>query len=571
MITTHLLGEAQSIFKEKWGHDAFRPAQEAVISKALEGKDVLAVLATGYGKSACFQVPALTISGCAIVISPLIALMKDQVDDCLEKGIPASFINSHITESEMGERMEGLVNGDYKIFYVAPERLKMSSFKQALQDAEINYFVVDEAHCASRWGHDFRPAYNRIHETVRMLEARGHRPPVIAVTATATHDIEDDLVKSLGLADRYARIVGDPVRPNFNYSVMTGNSFTNVKKVVRNWTLDNRYIIYTSTRKVAEIVASIVGDAFNTNSVGFYHAGMSKDARTQMQDAFKSGEIPIVVATSAFGMGIDIPNIRGVIHFGIPGSIEDYAQQSGRAGRDGKPADIILLADEKGEGVQRFFLQIANPDIAAYQTVWGWLLEQGGKVSKSAKSMAIEIQRDTGYRLSDAEVSSVLSIMDANGIVKRTYSQKRTPVQLYTSKLRRVIKGNANMRPNIVRLARLLWDDAGLATTEGIVPLAINKSSLSKKVGVATTTLTGLLKILHEQGFISVGNTYTGKVTEPVRRGVEDVTELLPIEQLREKKARDTRRLDAMIAYMYSPDPIGVLRTYFLGKDAKTI
>jgi RecQ family ATP-dependent DNA helicase len=565
------MGNALAIFKEKWGYDSFRPAQEAVISKALEGQDVLAVLATGYGKSACFQIPALTMPGCAIVISPLIALMKDQTDDCLAKGIPASFVNSHISEREMGERIAGLVRGDYKVFYVAPERLKMASFKQALQDAEINYFVIDEAHCASRWGHDFRPSYSRICETVRMLEARGNRPPVIAVTATATHEIEGDLARSLGLKDRYARIVGDPVRTNFNYSVMTGNAFHNIKTITRDWKLDNRYIIYTSTRKVAEIVSSIVAEVFNPASVGHYHAGMTKDARNQIQDRFKSGEVPIVVATSAFGMGIDVPNIRGVVHFGIPSSIEDYSQQSGRAGRDGKPADIILLADKKGEEVQRFFLDIANPNVATLQTVWTWLLSQEGKISKSAKGMSIEIQRDMGCRISDAQISSVLSIMDSNGIIKRTYAQKRTPIQIYPSKLRRVIKGEANMRPNIVRLARLLWDEAGLATVQGIVPLAINKPSLSKQVGVTTATLGALLKILHEQGFLSVGNTYTGKITEPLRRDALDVKDILPISKLVAKCERDTRRLNAMISYMYSPDPVGLLREYFLGKDAVNV
>ncbi len=569
-MSNHLFEKAQEVFREKWGHDDFRKAQKYVVERALEGGDVLAVLSTGYGKSATFQVPALVTPGCALVISPLIALMKDQTDDCIAKGISASFVNSHVPTSEMEERLEGLARGDYKVFYVAPERMAMAAFRDALKRAEINFLVVDEAHCASQWGHDFRPSYMRIHEVLSSLAALGKRPPVIAVTATATRDIEGDIASAIGMRSDYCRIVGDPIRSNLTYEVMRGNPWRNMRDICESWegTLAGaRYVVYVATRKGAETVCGLIEDTLGRGTVGFYHAGMSKETRNSMQEAFKEGRVPVVVATSAFGMGIDVPNIRAVVHFGIPGSLEDYTQQSGRAGRDGKPSTVTLLYDEKSAEIQQFFLDQSNPPEHLYQKMWSWLRTQlpntGQKLRKSARGIAIEFSKASGEYVQDGQVSSLLNILESNGCIKRGYSAQKTPVVVYPAALRRAVKGTARFRPMTTRLANYFWSQAGLFESERSIELTINKKALAKSNQMSESSMQTALRTLHDEGMIAVGTTFTGKTTE-LLLDQDDIHETLPLEELRQKRQRDQRRLDNMIAYMENPDPIGMIRDYFL-------
>jgi ATP-dependent DNA helicase RecQ len=571
-MSTILFEKAQAVFKQKWGHSDFRKAQKCVIEQALAGQDVLAVLSTGYGKSATFQVPAIVQPGCALVISPLIALMKDQCDDCLAMGIPASYVNSHVSTEEMSVRLKGFANGEYKVFYVAPERLGMSSFRDAMREAEINYLVIDEAHCAAQWGHDFRPSYMRIHEVLEILQAAGKRPPVLALTATATADIEGDIAKAIGMREDYFRIVGDPIRSNLSYQVMRGNPWRNIGRICDGWRVDgeieSRYIVYAATRKGAEKVAELIGEELGRGSVGFYHAGMSRETRTSMQDDFKSGRVPIVVATSAFGMGIDVPNIRTVVHFGIPGSLEDYTQQSGRAGRDGKESKVILLYDEKSADIQQFFLDSNNPPTHLYQKLWDWLLlslpEQGQKLRKSARGIAIECSRYAKENMTDGQVSTMLNIMESEGLVGRGYSAQKTPMTVFPAALRRVVKGEVRLRPMTTRLANHLWGAHGGEDQTRSYALTVSKPDLCAKNSMSDSSLRTALKSLHEEGVLIVGTTFTGKTTEILLGDTTDIHEALPMEDLEQKRARDQRRLDRMIAYMDNPDPIKMIRDYFL-------
>jgi ATP-dependent DNA helicase RecQ len=571
-MTQQLFEQAEAELKDKWGFDKFRAAQEYVVQCALDGEDVLAILPTGYGKSAAFQIPALVQPGCALVVSPLIALMKDQTDDCLAKGISASFVNSHISTEEMEDRLRRLQEGAYKVFYVAPERLGMAAFRAALVNTEINFLVVDEAHCSSQWGHDFRPSYMRIHQVVEVLESHNKRPPVIAVTATATMDIEDDIAKAIGMCDDYSRIVADPIRPNLRYQVQYGSPWSSIKRIASDWadTLeDSRYIVYTATRKGAEKVSEIIEGQLGSGSVGFYHAGMARGPRTEMQEEFKGGKTPIIVATSAFGMGIDVPNIRSVIHFGIPGSLEDYTQQSGRAGRDGKDSDVILLADEDSVRIQQFFLDNNNPPTHLYPVIWSWLRKElqdkkGGKLRLSARSISMRVFKDTEHRVSGDQVSTILSILESHKFVNRTYAERKTPIMFRPSLLRRVVKGEVRLRPNTTRLANHLWKAQEMAGKKDSFEVLVNKDRIRAATKMSESALRTSLRSLHDEGILTVGTTFTGKTTEISDWDVENIEDALPVDQLQAKRDRDQDRLDRMVTYMNAPDPIKMIRDYFL-------
>jgi ATP-dependent DNA helicase RecQ len=322
--------------KQYFGFTSFRPLQEEIIRDALAGRDVFALLPTGGGKSLCFQLPALVRTGLTVVVSPLIALMKDQVDALRASGVAATFLNSSIEADESRARLRGLHNGEYQLLYVAPERLMLSGFLSDLQRWNVNLFAVDEAHCISEWGHDFRPEYRQI------AELREHFPevPVMALTATATERVREDIVKHLGLREP-ARYVASFNRPNLTYRVVAKSSaYAQTLEFIRGRSRDSG-IVYCQSRKSAESVA----EKLNENGVKAraYHAGLTGDERAKNQELFLRDEVRVICATIAFGMGINKPNVRFIVHYDLPKNIEGYYQETGRAGRDGLPGECVLL------------------------------------------------------------------------------------------------------------------------------------------------------------------------------------------------------------------------------------
>ncbi|MGN6642087.1 MAG: DNA helicase RecQ, partial [Verrucomicrobiota bacterium] len=310
--------------------------QEEIMRDALAGKDVFAVLPTGGGKSLCFQLPALVRPGLTVVISPLIALMKDQVDALQAAGVAATFLNSSLASGESRPRLRGLHNGEYRLLYVAPERLLLSGFLEDLKRWNVNLFAIDEAHCISEWGHDFRPEYRQI------ASLRDHFPdvPLMALTATATERVRGDIVRQLNLREP-ACYVASFNRPNLTYKVTAkSGAYEQIVEFIRARKRDSG-IIYCQARKTAESLAS----KLNADGIraGAYHAGMEHDERTRSQEAFLRDEVRVVCATIAFGMGINKPNVRFVIHYDLPKNIEGYYQETGRAGRDGLPSECLLL------------------------------------------------------------------------------------------------------------------------------------------------------------------------------------------------------------------------------------
>lgn len=568
------LVEARQVLKKHWGYDDFRPAQIEILPDILAEKDVLCIMPTGGGKSVLFQVPALLDRGSTLVISPLIALMKDQVDDCLRRGISASYVNSHVDPDEAEQRFDEWIRGAYKLFYIAPERIRVQSFKKALQRANVARLAVDEAHCAAQWGHDFRPAYARIHEVVDAVEkANGKHLPILAVTATATWEIEGQIASAIGLRDGYTRYVADPLRPNLSYEVLDrGSAWTSFRQTMTELAgVEGRHVVYAGTRNGANELAEIAKDAVGQD-VGVYHAGVDQGPRKEIQDQFKDGRLRFVVATSAFGMGIDVPDIRTVVHFGIPDSLESYTQQAGRAGRDNKPARCLLLYDEKAVDLQQFFLDGLNPPYAAFEALWRWL---GSELSDdvdvmrlSGKSMAEELQRVSGRReFPENQITTVLNTMEAHGLIERNYAAEATPIDVYVAELRTSHKQakHESAKAVIAALGRKLDLKPGDPRT--LVSGFIDKKELATSAHVSVTVVNTILKRLHESGSVVLGETFVGKTTRIKLYG-EKLEAHLPREGVEYKRTRARARLDQMVAYSKTrsvKQRHDLVRAYFLG------
>ncbi len=342
------------VLKQYFGYDNFRPGQENIIDGIISGCDTLGVMPTGAGKSLCFQVPALTLSGIAIVISPLISLMTDQVNALVQSGVRAAYINSSLTAAQTAAVLNNAAKGVYKLIYVAPERLTAESFIRFAQNADISMVVVDEAHCISRWGQDFRPSYLAIPEFVGKLRKR---PILAAFTATATQDVRNDIQRILGLNKPNVLVTGFD-RKNLYFGVLTpDNKMKELVRLVREYTVEGGRsgIVYCSTRKNVERVCAELTE--RGCSATRYHAGLSENERRENQDDFTYDRKKVMVATNAFGMGIDKSNVSYVIHFNMPKDIESYYQEAGRAGRDGSPSDCIMLYSGQDVITNRFLIR----------------------------------------------------------------------------------------------------------------------------------------------------------------------------------------------------------------------
>lgn len=322
------------VLREYWGYESFRPKQEDIVNAALEGRDVLAILPTGGGKSVCFQVPAMMREGIAIVVTPLIALMKDQVQNLSRRGIKALCVNAGMGRREVELTLNNAAYGDFKFLYVSPERLGTSLFRNYVQEMNVSFIVVDEAHCISQWGYDFRPDYLQIGKLREIVDA-----PVIALTATATPEVAEDIMDRLGFEDKLL-IKSGFERPNLSYIVREcEDKLGQLLNICMN--VDGTGIVYVRSRKKTEELAAFL--ASNGISSSFYHAGLGPDSRADRQERWKKDDIRVMVCTNAFGMGIDKPDVRFVVHFDLPDSPEAYFQEAGRGGRDGKRSFAVLL------------------------------------------------------------------------------------------------------------------------------------------------------------------------------------------------------------------------------------
>lgn len=402
----------ETALQQYFGLADFRQPQRAIIDSILNGDDTLVVMPTGGGKSLCYQLPALLLPGVTLVVSPLIALMKDQVDGLRAKGLPAGLLNSSLSLQEQRATLSAIQKRELKLVYVAPERFRSQSFLNALPTDAISLLAIDEAHCLSQWGHDFRPDYKRLGEARKALGS----PPCVALTATATPDVQTDICQTLEMHTPKQFVAGF-ARNNLSFRIRKTNSDADkleaVERLVRR---HNTGIIYCATRKSVEAVASKI-EAFAAPLIR-YHGGMSDDQRNAAQDAFMQKQANVVVATNAFGMGIDRPDIRFVCHYEMPGSVEAYYQEGGRAGRDGKPATCEMLFSYADKRVQEFFIQGANPGVSLISETFDRLQELADskhEVQRSIDDLCEQFDR----KVNPMAVGTALSILGRQQWIER--------------------------------------------------------------------------------------------------------------------------------------------------------
>ena len=403
------------ILQEQFHIPSFRPGQKEIIDTILSGKDILGIMPTGAGKSICYQIPSLIFDGVSIVISPLIALMKDQVDALRELKIPATFINSTLSLDEAQQRINDVRRGYYKLLYIAPERFYSAAFMKLISQINVSFVAVDEAHCISQWGHDFRPSYLKLKTIISYIG----NPPVAAFTATATKEVREDILKQLDRPQARVFISGFD-RPNLKYFAATlSNDEKNAEMLRILPTIKGSGIVYVSTQRAVETIAELL-NGNGLKAIG-YHGGMDKVKRHEAQDKWLSNEAPVIVATNAFGMGIDKFDVRFVLHYNMPGSLEAYYQEAGRAGRDGKTSYCILFYNYQDRKLQEFFIENNYPPQEVLEAVYNFLFDlQREEIYLTYR----EIGEVCGAN--EMSVASTIKLFEQYGILQRMNRQTIT-------------------------------------------------------------------------------------------------------------------------------------------------
>lgn len=531
--------QPEAALRRYFGHSGFREGQRQVVQAILDGKDTVAIMPTGQGKSICYQLPAMMLEGTTLVISPLIALMKDQVDGLLERGIPATFINSSLDGDEAEYRLEQLAAGAYKLVYIAPERFRNRAFLAALKGVRISRFAIDEAHCLSQWGHDFRPDYLRLKEA---LPALGH-PPVLAATATATPEVREDIIRQLALQSPSVFVTGFD-RPNLRYVVRpaSGESakLAKVSEIVSK--VPGPGIIYAATRKSVETITEHL--ASEGIAVAPYHAGMDDASRDGAQDAFMSGRARIVVATNAFGMGVDKPNVRLVLHFDLPGTIEAYYQEAGRAGRDGKPSYCVLLFSAADRYLQEFFIEGSSPGLDILKGVYRVLCDFGPDEFVTTHEA---IAKKLPGKVNDMAIGTCLNLFERAGVIARA---PRGSNHAYVRRLNALmpLDSRAKMQKAVYSALKEAFGDGLDAGTP------VDLHALVAQVGTARESVLTALHGLHERGLIEYTPPMRGRAMRLLKRS-EDLPDLgIDLSSLISKQAREQAKLECMVNYAYTMD-----------------
>lgn len=542
------LENAQAGLVRHFGLAEFRPGQAEVINAVLSGRNAVVVMPTGAGKSLCFQLPAMLLDGLTLVASPLIALMKDQVEQLTARGIPATFINSSLSDLERAERMRKLRAGEYKLLYVSPERLRSASFIETLQALKVDLFAIDEAHCISQWGHDFRPDYAALGRVRKAL-----RPPrTVALTATATPDVQADIVRSLLMKDPQVFVAGFD-RPNLFLEVVPVGGDDDRRRITADWTArGGSGIIYCATRKSAESLHQSLRGAGHASIL--YHAGLDDEERHRAQDEFMAKETVVAVATNAFGMGIDKPNIRYVLHAHIPRAVESYYQEIGRAGRDGKPAHAALLFNHADVFTQQRLVESNHPSEVIFKDVWTLLREHGDGFDRGQQALANAIGS------SEFEVSSALKILEREGFVERgAKGEGRYGVQLTPR------ASDAHPHSPAARQLLTLLKDAGGDRGQ----VTFDLPWLAEKLGVSEAESRHALALLEKASALSLRRPFAGRTL----RILQDVpfSELgFNMGRVRDRERRALTMLRQMTDYAYARRCRREFLLAYFGEEAET-
>ncbi len=398
------IAEARQVMRRQWGYESFRPGQEEVLRALLDGHDVLGVLPTGGGKSLCYQIPALLTEGLVLVVSPLIALMQDQVEGLQAKGVDATFLNSTLPKHEVEQRWTDAEHGRYDLLYMAPERMTTDVFRARAERLDVSLLAVDEAHCVSEWGHHFRPAYLEIPEGRALVGD----PPTIAVTATATPAVRSDIVELLDVPEAEEVVRGFD-RPNLVWSVFQGDQkWAKLRDVVEG--VEGSGIVYTATRRGVKRWARRLHK--EGVSVTGYHGQMDADTREEQQQAWVNDEVRVMVATNAFGMGIDKPDVRFVVHADVPSSLEAYYQEAGRAGRDGRRAYAVLLFQEPDADTQEALIESSHPTAAEVRAVYDAVCNVGQVPVGAEPDGPVVVNRNAVQKITGDSRSKVRTAVD---------------------------------------------------------------------------------------------------------------------------------------------------------------
>jgi ATP-dependent DNA helicase RecQ len=452
-----MMALARGALQKYWGFPDFRSGQANAIRAVLEGRDALTIMPTGGGKSLCYQVPALVLPGVTIVVSPLISLMKDQVDTLERVGLPATFINSSLSPAEIIERLQAVESGDTKLVYVAPERFDSPAFLERASRLNVSLLAVDEAHCVSQWGHDFRPSYLR----VGGVRAALGNPPIAALTATATEGVRLDIERQLGLRDPQVQVTGFD-RRNLTWHLLRAKNDSEKDRLLLKLLRDREgsLIVYASTRKSVDALTALI-NGVGIRAVG-YHAGLGDLERKRIQDAFMQSETRVVVATNAFGMGIDKPDVRLVVHYNMPGTLEAYYQEGGRAGRDGGQSDCVLLHAYPDRFTHEFFIQQTYPERKLVEAVMKELRRRVG-AERVVTVSPLELSRSVDGAKGDRQVVSSLRVLEDNGLVRLVNpGQPPAPRIRLIATPKRITRELANRgRDDELEFLRSLWKAGG--------------------------------------------------------------------------------------------------------------
>lgn len=505
------LDAARAVLRERFGHADFRPGQAEVIERVLAGVPTLAVMPTGAGKSLCFQLPALLGTGVAIVVSPLISLMKDQVDGLAGRGIAATFVNSSLGDAEREGRLREMVAGRYLLVYVAPERFRSGRFLDALSRVRVSLFAVDEAHCISAWGHDFRPDYARLGE----LRARLRPAMTVALTATATPEVRRDIATSLGMANGALVVTGFDRPELFLEVVKVADEREKAEQAAAVAAEGGPGIVYTATRRHAERLASDL--AGRGLPAAAYHAGLAESRRTALQERFARSGDAVFVATNAFGMGVDKADVRFVVHADIPRSVEAYYQEVGRAGRDGRPARAVLLFNHSNVFLQEALIKLAHPGPELVRSVWELLREQA-VVEQPVSAIAARLGAN------ELEVGAAQRMLERAGHILRQ-GRGEGPAQV----------GLRDATAAIPESARGVFE-ALRRRNPGSTLMPVPVDALSAEAGVGPEQARRALSDLSSAGAIAYRRPYAGRSLVVVDRGI-------PGEALRVDAGRERRRM----------------------------